>query len=63
MRQATATGKIQLFSSTEPFQVVGIDLLGPLPKTSKGNSHVVVMVDLFTRWPLARTGSCSGHNS
>ena len=51
IRQATATGRMQLFSSAEPFQVVGIDLLGPLPRTTKGNTHVVVMVDRFTRWP------------
>jgi hypothetical protein len=29
---------------------VHIDFLGPLPKTKKGNEHVLVMVDSFTKW-------------
>jgi len=30
---------------------VGLDLIGPLPKTTRGNVYVVVMQDLFSKWP------------
>ena len=34
-----------------PFQVLGIDVMD-LPVTDRGNRHVVVIQDLFTKWPL-----------
>ena len=33
-----------------PFDTVHIDLLGPLPKTSRGNIWILTMIDAFTRW-------------
>lgn len=33
-----------------PFEVVGIDLYGPLPKTSNGNRWIVTAVDHLTRY-------------
>lgn len=36
-----------------PFERVGMDLIGPLPKTSKGNKYVLVIVDYATRFPEA----------
>ena len=35
----------------KPFQVLGIDVMD-LPVTEKGNRHVVVIQDLFTKWPM-----------
>ena len=32
---------------------VGIDLIGPLPLTKKGNKYVVTLVDYFSKWPEA----------
>ena len=32
---------------------VGIDLIGPLPLTQKGNKYVVTLVDYFSKWPEA----------
>eukprot|EP00731_Ephydatia_muelleri_P034765 Em0075g18a len=32
---------------------VGIDLIGSLPTTSKGNKYVVTLVDYFSKWPEA----------
>ena len=29
---------------------VHIDFLGPLPKTPRGNEHILMMVDQFTKW-------------
>ncbi|CAF3358581.1 unnamed protein product [Rotaria socialis] len=43
----------------EPWNTVGIDLTGPLPKTRRGNSFILVVIDYFTKWielfPLANT--------
>ena len=33
-----------------PWQVLAIDLFGPLPQTQAGNNVVLVMTDHFTRW-------------
>ena len=36
-----------------PFSRVAIDLIGPLPKSSKGNRFGLVMIDLATKYPDA----------
>jgi len=36
-----------------PFERVGIDVLGPLPTSTKGNKYLVVLVDHGTHWPEA----------
>ena len=36
---------------SRPFQILGIDIMD-LPLTDQGNKHVVVVQDLFTKWPL-----------
>ena len=28
-----------------------MDLIGPLPKTTRGNTYTVIMQDLFSKWP------------
>jgi len=38
----------------QPFERVGIDLVGPLPKTTYGNVYIAVAVDYLTKWPEAR---------
>ena len=32
---------------------VGIDLVGPLPRTARGNKYIVTLVDYFSKWPEA----------
>ena len=39
---------------SKPLQILGIDVMD-LPLTDQGNRHVVVIQDLFTKWPLAFT--------
>ena len=34
-------------------RLVAIDLVGPLPTTTKGNKYMVTMIDYFTKWPEA----------
>ena len=36
---------------SRPFQILGVDIMD-LPLTDSGNKHVVVIQDLFTKWPL-----------
>ena len=37
-----------------PFQRIGIDIIGPLPVTIRGNRYIVTAMDYFTKWPEAR---------
>jgi len=35
----------------QPFDVVGVDLCGPFPRTARGNRYILSIVDHFTGWP------------
>uniref|UniRef100_A0A1A8AWX9 Si:ch211-249c2.1 n=1 Tax=Nothobranchius furzeri TaxID=105023 RepID=A0A1A8AWX9_NOTFU len=37
----------------EPWEVLGMDLIGPLPETRLGNRYVLTMTDLYTKWVIA----------
>lgn len=39
--------------ASRPGQLYCIDFVGPLTKTPRGNTHLLVMIDAFTRWPIA----------
>lgn len=43
----------QLIASSQPLEKMGMDLIGPLPKSSAGNTYALVMQDYFTKWPKA----------
>ncbi|CAB4418804.1 unnamed protein product [Rhizophagus irregularis] len=34
--------------------MIGIDVIGPLPRTEEGNKYIVVAIDFFTKWPEAK---------
>jgi hypothetical protein len=36
-----------------PFQLVGVDFVGPLPTTGSGNSYILAFSDYLTRWSEA----------
>ena len=40
----------QRLHAGRPWQVLSIDLMGPLSETDRGNNVVLVMTDHFTRW-------------
>ena len=40
-------------SALNPFQKVGMDILGPLPETDDGHKYLIVLQDYFTKWPEA----------
>jgi len=37
-----------------PFEHIGIDIVGPLPRTLRGNRYIVVAVDYLTKYPEAK---------
>ena len=38
---------------TIPFERVCIDLVGPMPKSSKGHTYILTYIDVASRWPEA----------
>ena len=38
----------------KPFERIGIDFVGPLEKTEKGNRYILVVTDYLTKWPEAK---------
>lgn len=33
-----------------PWEIVGIDILGPFPETGRGNAYVVILTDYLSKW-------------
>ena len=36
--------------TTEPFEKISWDIMGPLPTSEQGNKYIVVVTDLFSKW-------------
>ena len=55
-RRGKPQGRHELHSIKvkEPFYQMGIDYVGPLPKTKEGNKYIIVAMDYFTKWPEAK---------
>src|SRR5215469_16969020 len=55
-RRNKPQGKHELHSIKikEPWYLIGIDIVGPLPITEEGNRYIVTAMDYFTKWPEAR---------
>ena len=55
-RRGKPSGKNELhcIKVKEPFYQIGIDFVGPLSKTDKGNRYIIVAVDYFTKYPEAK---------
>lgn len=35
-----------------PWQIISIDFVGPLPRSRKGNQHLLVITDYFSKWVM-----------
>jgi transposase InsO family protein len=46
-------GNFQPIVSTRPWQILCIDVVGPLTTTKNGNRHIVTMMDHFSGFPFA----------
>ena len=44
------TAPLQNVQAGSPMQVVTVDILGPLPKSSYGNQYILVAGDYFKQW-------------
>ncbi|KRX12228.1 Gypsy retrotransposon integrase-like protein 1, partial [Trichinella nelsoni] len=44
---------MQIHPVGQPFQRVGMDLVGPLEETLRGNRYILVVCDYFSKWPEA----------
>jgi len=42
-------GRRRLYAG-RPWQVIAVDLVGPMPITPRGNSWILILTDHFTRW-------------
>ncbi|XP_073729489.1 uncharacterized protein [Misgurnus anguillicaudatus] len=43
-------GKLQQTIPTRPNQMIGVDIMGPLPRSTHQNEYLLVFVDYYTRW-------------
>ena len=43
-------GQAKIFMATRPFELVAMDIVGPLPTTARGHKFVLVITDNFTKW-------------
>lgn len=37
---------------SRPWEMISIDLIGPLPRSKKGNNYILVIIDVFTKFTL-----------
>ena len=44
-------GRMQQYNVGAPFERIAVDVMGPLPESSKGNRYLLVAMDYFTKWP------------
>ena len=45
---------IHLISAKAPFQRIGIDIVGLLTITRRGNRYIIIAMDYFTKWPIVK---------
>lgn len=48
--QTTRVGELISLTTSEPWELAGIDIFGPLPTTARENRYVIVITDHFTKW-------------
>jgi hypothetical protein len=47
------TPPLMPITSTHPFELIEMDIVGPFPVSDKGNRYILTVIDHFTRWPEA----------
>ncbi len=43
-------GKLQKYNVGHPFERIAMDLAGPFPMSQRGNHHILVVADYFSKW-------------
>ncbi|UYV82242.1 K02A2.6-like [Cordylochernes scorpioides] len=46
-------GKLKIYNVGAPFERIAIDVAGPFPKSDLGNKYILIIMDYFTKWPVA----------
>ncbi|BHF67842.1 hypothetical protein SprV_0301087100 [Sparganum proliferum] len=46
----TQRAPLQPIQAGYPNEVIGVDLMGPMPPSPRGNRYILVLVDFFTKW-------------
>ncbi|OON15439.1 hypothetical protein X801_08758, partial [Opisthorchis viverrini] len=49
-RRPSAPAPLQTIKAGFPYELVGVDIIGLLPRLDRGNMHILAMVDHFTKW-------------
>src|SRR5215213_2427428 len=47
-------GKLNPIKVGQPFERIGLDFVGPLPRTKNGNRYIIVVTDYLTKWSEAK---------
>lgn len=50
VEQAAPAGQMGRRVVEEPWTVIAMDIMGPLPRSKSGHEYILVMQDLFTKW-------------
>lgn len=50
IKKPVKAGMIPLPLKTHPFQRIAMDLVGPLPRSKRGNRYILTIVDYVTRY-------------
>ncbi len=45
-------GRLAPINVSRPWELVGVDLVGPFKRTKAGCQHILTMIDYFTRWVI-----------
>eukprot|EP00923_Selenidium_pygospionis_P046542 GHVN01080414.1.p1 GENE.GHVN01080414.1~~GHVN01080414.1.p1 ORF type:complete len:158 (+),score=1.19 GHVN01080414.1:495-968(+) len=49
-RKPNHHGLLQPIRTSAPFEILALDIFGPVPATRRGNKYVVVFIDHFSKW-------------
>jgi len=49
-KNPTARAPLGTITATRPFQIIAIDIMGPLPRATSGHVYILSIVDYFTKW-------------
>lgn len=48
------TGSLQQVVAEHSMEIIASDVVGPLPKTKRGNAYIITVIDYFSKWGEAK---------